>query len=83
MFLAGIRMWNYLPYTVLDTGTLDGFKRATFGSFPELCFFHFSVAHVHVGLRKQFVNYFVFPTFVFVSGFNNHNKNNNNKKKKI
>ena len=31
------------------------------GCFPELCFLQFSVAPVLVGLRKQFINNFVFP----------------------
>ena len=32
----------------------------TVGCFPGLCFLQFSVAQVLVGLRKQFINNFVF-----------------------
>ena len=41
---AQVRMWNDLPYTVFDTGTLDGNSRmqSTVGCFPELCFSFFS-----------------------------------------
>ena len=34
----------------------------TVGCFPELYFLEFSVAHVLVGLRKQFINKVIFPT---------------------
>ena len=40
--------------------------------------FSFSVAQVLVGLRKQFINNFVFPTWAGPAGFNNNNNNNNN-----
>ena len=36
--------------------------QSTVGCFPQLCFVQFSVAEVLVGLRKQFMNNFVFPT---------------------
>ena len=48
--------------------------QSTVGYFPELCFRQFSVAQVLVGLRKQFINNFVFPTWAYAIGFNN-NKN--------
>ena len=51
--------------------------QSPFGSFPELCF-QFSVAQVLVGLRKQFINDFVFLTWACAAGFNNNNINNNN-----
>ena len=35
-----------------------------------------SVAHVLVGLRKQFIDNFVFPTWAGAAGFNNNNNNN-------
>ena len=35
--------------------------QSTVGCSSELCFFQFSVAHVLVGLRKQFIQNFVFP----------------------
>ena len=51
--------------------------RSTVACFPELCFLQFSVAQVLVGLRKQFINNFVFPTWASAAGFNNNNNNNN------
>ena len=42
------------------------------------CVFQFSLAQVLVGLRKQFINNFVFPTSACAAGFNNNNNNNNN-----
>ena len=47
--------------------------QSTVGCFPELCFLQFSVVQVLVGLRKQFINNFVFPTLVYAAGFNNNN----------
>ena len=52
--------------------------QSTVGCFPELCFLEFSVAQVLVGLRKQFINNFVFPTWACAAGFNNNNDYNNN-----
>ena len=49
--------------------------QSTVGCFPELCF-QFSVVLVLVGLRKQFINNFVFPTWACAAGFNNYNNNN-------
>ena len=68
------RMWNNLPYTVFDTGMLDGFKGAqsTVGCFSELCFLQFSVAQVLVGLRKLFINNFIFRTWACVACFDNN-----------
>ena len=37
-------------------------------------FFFFPVAQVLVGLRKQFRNNCVFPTWACAAGFNNNNK---------
>ena len=42
------------------------------------CVFKFSVAQVLVGLRKQFINNFVLPTWACSASFNNNNNNNNN-----
>ena len=39
--------------------------------FPD--FFLFSMVQVLVGLPKQFMNNFVFPTLVCAAGFNNNN----------
>ena len=76
LVLAQVRMWNYLPHTVFDTGTQDRFWAAvTVGCIPELCL-QFSVAQVLMGLREQFINNFIFPTFACAAGFNNNNNNN-------
>ena len=79
---ALVRMWNDLPCTahVFDTRTLDGLLRvqSIVSCFPELCFLQLSVAQVVVGLRKQFINNFIFPTWARAAGFNNNNNNNNN-----
>ena len=37
------------------------------------CVFQFFVAQVLMGLRKQFINNSVFPTWTCVAGFNNNN----------
>ena len=47
--------------------------QSTVGCFPKLCFLPFSVAHMPVGLRKQFINNFVFPTWAWAAVFNNNN----------
>ena len=47
--------------------------QSTVDGIPELRFLQFSVAQVHVGLRKQFINNFVFPTWAYAAGFNNNN----------
>ena len=50
--------------------------QSTVGYFHELCFLQFSVAPVLVGLRKQFINNFVFSTWACAAGFNKYNNNN-------
>ena len=40
--------------------------------FPEFVFL-FSVVQVRVGLRKQFMNDYVFPTWACAAGFDNFN----------
>ena len=40
--------------------------------------FSFPVAQALVGLRKQFISNFVFPTWAWTAGFNNDNNNINN-----
>ena len=53
-------MWNDLPYTVLDTGMLDGFKGAV-NHWLLPCvvfFFHGTGAY---GVAKAIINTFVFP----------------------
>ena len=52
--------------------------QSTIARFPELCFLKFSVLHVLVGLRKQFINNFVFPARAIAAGFNNNKKFLNN-----
>ena len=39
--------------------------------------FLFSMVQLLVGLLKQFINNFVFPTWGCTAGFNNNNNNNN------
>ena len=56
------RVRNDLPYTVFDTGTLNGFNEAVnrwLLNSPSL-FFSVSVVQMLVGLRKHFINNFVF-----------------------
>ena len=68
-------MRNDLPYTVFDTGTLDGLREQSIvGCFPEFVFM-FSVVQVLLGLLKQFINNFVFRTWACAAGFNNNNNN--------
>ena len=62
-------MWrNDLPYTVFDSGTLDGFKGAVnrWLHLRVVCFLQLSVAQVLDGLRKQLINNFVFPIWPVV-----------------
>ena len=68
-------MWNDVPYTVLDTGTLDWFNGASQPLVASLSYFF--MAQVLVGLRKQFINNFVFLTWACAAGFNNYNNNDN------
>ena len=68
-----VRMRNDLPYTVFDTGTLDGFKGAVNHWLLPWFVFSFSVAQVLVGFQKKFINNFVFPTWACAAGFNNNN----------
>ena len=52
------------PTLCLTPGRCMGSRvESTGGCFPELCFLQISVALVLVGLRKQFMNNFVFPTW--------------------
>ena len=50
-------------------------EQSIVGCFAEFVF-QFSVAQVLVGLRKQFINIFVFPTWDCAAGINNNNKLN-------
>ena len=70
-----VRMWNSLPYAVFDTLAEPwmGWRvQSTGGCFPELCCLQFFVAQVLVGLRKQLLNNFVFPTWACAADFNNN-----------
>ena len=70
---AQVRMWNDLPYTVFDSGTLDGFKSAVNRwQYPRVVF-SFSVTQVPVWLRTKIINNFVFLTFPRAADFNNNN----------
>ena len=58
---------------MFDTGMLEGSRvQSTVGCFPELCLLQFSVAQVLVGLRKQYINNFIFPTKACAAGYNNN-----------
>ena len=48
-------------------------QQSIVGCFTEFVF-QFSVTQVHVGLRKQFRNNFIYPTLACAGGFNNNNK---------
>ena len=74
--LAQVRIWNDLPYTVFDTGMLEGFKGAVNRRLLPSVVFSFSMVQVLMGLRKQFINNFVFPTLECAAGFNKNNNNN-------
>ena len=56
---------------------MGSWAQSTVGCFTELCFLKFSVAHLLVGLRKQFINNFVFPDWACAGSFNNNDNNNN------
>ena len=72
---AQVRMWNDLPCTVFDTGTLDGFRGAVNRwLLPYVVFSSVFRGAGASGLRKQFINNF-FPTRACAAGFNNNNNN--------
>ena len=54
-------MWNDLPPSVFDSGTLNGFKGAVNRCLLPQRLFFFSVAQVRVGLLCNFVNVLFFP----------------------
>ena len=63
------------PTLYFDTGTLDGFKGAVnLCCYPEFVF-PFSVVQVLLGLCKQFITNFVFPTWACAAGFDDNNNN--------
>ena len=71
---AQVRLWNDLPYTTFDTGTLDGFKSAVNSLL------HHWVAFSSVfrgagacGVAKAIINNFDFFTQSCAAGFNNNN----------
>ena len=66
-------VWNDLPCTVFNTGTLDGFKgTANRWLLPELCFFSFPWRRCFLGCESNLENNFVFPTWACAAGFNNN-----------
>ena len=72
------RVWNNLLSIVFVTVTFDGYKGSSQSLVASLSnVYHFSMAQVLVGLRKQFINNFVFSTWACAAGFNNNNNNNN------
>ena len=48
-------------------------EQSIVGFFPKFVF-QLSVEQVLVGLRKQFINNFVFPTWACAAGFKKNNK---------
>ena len=79
---AQVRMWNCLPDTVFDTGTLAGWARRVHADnrwlLPWVVFYSVFRAQVLVGLLEQLTNNYVFLTGACTDGFNNNNNNNNN-----
>ena len=60
---AEVQMWNDLPYTLFDTGMLVGFKdTVNCQLLPLVVFSSVLLVQMLVGLQKQFINYFGFPT---------------------
>ena len=70
-------MWNDLSTMCLTPERWIGsMGHSRIRCFPELCFIQFPMAQVQVGLQKQFINDFAFPTSACAVGFNNINNNN-------
>ena len=64
---AQIRMWNDLPYTEFDSGTLEGFKGAVY---------HWLLPRVRAGaceVAKAICKQHYCPTWTCAAGFNNNN----------
>ena len=62
----------------MKAGLVQGRSQPFVAFLIELCFLLFFVAQVLVGLPKQFITIFIFPTWSCATGFNN-NKNNRGK----
>ena len=69
-------MWNDLPNTVFDSGTLD-IAGVRCWWHPDLCCLQSPVSQVLVGLQNQFINKFSFHNWACSAGFNNNNNNSN------
>ena len=68
-------MWNDLPTLCLTPERqMVIVVQSTVGWFLELCFLLFFMAQVLVGLRKHFINIFVFLTWPCAASFKNNNK---------
>ena len=67
-----VRMWNFPALCFTLDRWMGSRVQSTFGCTPELCFLQFSVAQLLVGLRKQYMNNFVFPKCAVAVGFNNN-----------
>ena len=73
-------MWNDLPYTVFDTGTLDGFKDAVNRwLLPCVVFSSVFGATGACRVAKATSKQLCFPTWACAAGFINNNNINNNK----
>ena len=73
------RVWDDHPFTVFDTGTLDGFVEAVDRWFPPwVCSSVFPWRRCLWGCVSNLQKIIVFPTFACSAGFKNSNNNNNN-----
>ena len=66
-------MWNDLPLSVFDTGSLDEIKGSSKSLVASLSLFQFSVAQVLMGLRKQLIKNFISSSLAWAAGFKNNN----------
>ena len=72
---AQTRVWNDLPYTSFDTGTLDGFKGAVNRWLLPWVYFSVFRGAGACGVAYAFISNFVVPTWACAAGFNNNNNN--------
>ena len=73
-------IWNRqsaIPTLCLTPERLVGLRAQSIMVASLRYVFQFSVAQMSLGLRKQFINNFIFPTWACDAGFNNNNNNNN------
>ena len=80
LFIISSEMFVLMKYILYAYAVTPHYKHVA--CFPELVF-QFSVAQVLVGLRKQFISNFVFPTWAWSADFNINNNNVNISKQKF